>query len=50
MNIVNYHIQKDRLYESYKIGSHFLCATQTFNHIPNHTALIRKDALLDNIR
>jgi len=43
-------VKKDRFYEYYKIGSHYLCATQTFNHIPNHTALIRKDALVDNIR
>jgi len=49
-DIVSYYIKTDRFYESYKIGSHYLCATQTFNHIPNHTALIRKDALLDNLR
>jgi len=49
-DIVNYHIKFDRFYEYYNIGSQYLCATQTFNHIPNHTALIRKDALIDNIR
>jgi len=48
-DIIGYHMMKDLFYFQYKIGSHYLCATQAFNHIPNHTALIVKGQLPDMV-
>jgi len=50
-DIVGYHTVKDlSFYQQYKIGSHYLCATQFFSHIPNHTAIVAKNALPDNVK
>jgi len=49
-DIIGYHMMKDLFYHQYKIGSHYLCATQAFNHIPNHTALIVKGLLPDMVK
>jgi len=49
-DIIGYHMMKDLFYHQYKIGSHYLCATQAFNHIPNHTALIVKGSLPDVVK
>jgi len=39
---------KGAMEASHKIGSHFMCATQMYNHIPGHGNLIRKDSILDS--
>jgi hypothetical protein len=31
----------------HKIGAHFLCATQMYNHIPGHGVFIRKNLMVD---
>jgi len=36
-------------YETFTIGSDFLCATQMFNHIPGQFNFVRKDAILDRL-
>jgi len=47
--ITLFQLQSDVFYKYHEIGKHFLCATQMFNHIPNHTTLVRKDQVLNNI-
>mmetsp|Transcript_251 Transcript_251/g.224 ORF Transcript_251/g.224 Transcript_251/m.224 type:complete len:348 (-) Transcript_251:552-1595(-) len=33
----------------HKIGKHFLCATQMYNHIPGHGVLKRKDLIVNSV-
>lgn len=49
-SIIGYHVWRDVFYHQYKIGSQYLCATQVFNHIPNHTAIVAKAFLRDMIQ
>jgi len=49
-SITTFHVNTDAFYRSHKIGQNYLCVTQMFNHIPGHTALIRKDSLLNYIK
>ena len=48
--ITNFYVNADGFYRYHEIGKNYLCPTQMFNHIPGHTALIRKDAILQNIQ
>jgi hypothetical protein len=32
-----------------RIGGHFLCATQMYNHIPGHGVLKRKDTIVNSV-
>jgi len=49
-NIVNFYLSSDAFWRYHKIGQHYLCETQMYNHIPGHGALVRKDELNNNIQ
>jgi len=47
--ITSFYVNFDGFYRFHKIGQHFLCATQMFNHIPGHKSLVRKDEMINTL-
>jgi len=48
--IVNFYLSSDYFWRYHKMGQHYLCETQMFNHIPGHGALVRKDEFNNNLQ
>jgi len=49
-NTVNFYLSSDFFWVYHKMGQHYLCETQMYNHIPGHGALIRKDEFNNNLQ
>lgn len=47
--ITSFFVNTDGFYRYHKMGQHFLCATQMYNHIPGHKSLVRKDEILNTL-
>jgi len=47
--INSFFVQFSAFHEYHKIGSHFLCASQMYNHIPGVESLVTKDQVVDKI-
>ncbi len=41
----NFYMKKASFHSFHEIGKHFMCYGQSYNHIPGHSGLIRKDLL-----
>jgi hypothetical protein len=42
-----FHFKKQNFHYYHKLGKHFLCFGQSYNHIPGHGGITRKDLLAE---
>ena len=48
--INHFFISAANFHNNYKVGEDFICATQTYNHIPGQSALVSKDIVVTKMK